>query len=151
MAPRDSAKPNPDSQRQARLALEFLVRERGPRYQPGKVFVSGKKGSREPIELPDEVAKLLGRILTEFANGNSVSVVSVHAELTTQEAAGFLNVSRPHLIGLLEAGKIPFRTVGTHRRVRLSDLLRYQSIETAKQKKALDELAAEAQKLGLGY
>ena len=67
------------------------------------------------------------------------------------QAAEFLNVSRPHFVSVLEAGKLPFRKVGTRRRVRLADLMRFKDIEDAKQKQALDGLAAEAQKLGLGY
>jgi excisionase family DNA binding protein len=147
----DIVRPDAQSQERARVALDFLVKEKGARYEVRELRVKGKTANATPLDVPPEATRLLARILTEFAKGNAVTVVPVNAELTTQEAAEFLNVSRPHLVSVLESGKVPFRKVGTRRRVRLTDLMRFKEIEDAKQKQALDGLAAEAQKLGLGY
>ena len=107
--------------------------------------------ARETVELPPSVAALLLEILEDMAAGSAVAVLRRDAELTTQQAADYLNVSRPFLVGLLEAGDVPFRKVGTHRRVRFEDLRRYKHTMDAARRGALDELAADAQKLDMGY
>ena len=107
--------------------------------------------ARETIELPPSVAALLLEILEDMAAGSAVAVLRRDAELTTQQAADYLNVSRPFLVGLLEAGEVPFRKVGTHRRVRFEDLHRYKHATDAARRGALDELAADAQELDMGY
>jgi excisionase family DNA binding protein len=108
-------------------------------------------GVEEVIELPASAVQLLVRILTEMAGGNAVTLVPIHAELTTQEAAQALGVSRPFLIKLLEAGTIGFRKVGTHRRILFRDLMEYKRKIDAERSKSLDALAAQAQELGMGY
>ncbi|WP_137934541.1 helix-turn-helix domain-containing protein [Mesorhizobium comanense] len=105
----------------------------------------------ETLRLPNSVGDLLYRLLTEMGQGNAVTVIPVHAELTTQEAADYLNVSRPYLIRLLEEGKLPFSLVGTHRRVKFSDLAAYRGRAEDDRKRVMDELAAQAQELGMGY
>jgi excisionase family DNA binding protein len=112
----------------------------------GTVLVGPDQQQRR---LPRSVAQVLARVVQELARGNAVTVVPVHAELTTQQAADLLNVSRPFLVKLLEAGEIPFHRAGTHRRVKAADLLAYRDRQHVTWRAALDELAREAQAMGL--
>ena len=101
--------------------------------------------------LPKSVTALLIKIMTEMAKGNAVTLTPIHAELTTQEAANLLNISRPFLIKLLDEGKLRFHKVGTHRRIKFTDLEAYREVREHERRTALEELAAQAQELGMGY
>ena len=103
----------------------------------------------EELVLPPLVARLLLGILTETGQGNAVAVSPIQPELTTNQAAELLNVSRPYLMKLLDDGVIPFRKVGTHHRVRLADVLAYKQETYTKRRAALAELTALSQDLGL--
>lgn len=103
------------------------------------------------ITFPFSAIKLLLQILNQMAEGNAVTLIPIHAELSTQEAANLLNVSRPFLIKLLENNKIPFHKVGTHRRIRFIDLLKFKAHSDHVSKQALDELVKQAQELDMGY
>lgn len=118
---------------------------------PLSLRVSTQGGDETVVSVPAAAFKLLGDILNEMAKGNAVTLIPVHAELTTQQAAELLGVSRPFIVEQLEKGSIPFRKVGTHRRVLFRDLMEYKRSMDRKRLESLDELAAEAQKLGLGY
>ena len=103
------------------------------------------------IVLPSSVMRLLVDVLTELAEGNAVKVMPVHAELTTQEAADLLNVSRPHLVKLLETGELLFHKTGKHRRVRFADVMTYKAQRDQASEDAMNELARQAQELAMGY
>ena len=103
----------------------------------------------EELVVPRGAVELLARILAHMAAGQGVSVVPAHAELTTQQAADLLNVSRPHLIGLLEDGEIDYRKVGKHRRVKVSSLLEYMRSDDQRRRSAADELSALTQEMDL--
>ena len=103
------------------------------------------------IVLPDAVVRLLRDVMTHFAEGQSVTVVPRRAELSTNEAADLLGVSRPFLVKLLDTGQIACRRVGEHRRIPLDDLLRYREENKAKRLEVIAELQAQAQELNMGY
>jgi excisionase family DNA binding protein len=150
VAPRPATASLLPSEAEAALAKEtgraLASRLRGDRLLRLRIVGDG---SSETVKLPATAARLLVRILEEMGRGNAVTVVPVRAELTTQEAADLLNISRPSLIQLLQAGKIDYRLVGTHRRVRFEALMRYKRDADAARRAALAELAAYDQELGI--
>lgn len=105
-------------------------------------------GETRTIQVPLVALQLLGEVMCHLAGGSAVTVAPIHMELTTQQAADILGVSRPYLIQLLEDKKIPFRRPHHHRRVKLQDVLDYKKREDDLRMKALDELAQLSQALG---
>jgi len=101
------------------------------------------------LDLPPVVARLLMDILKEMAAGHAVTLVSLEAEISTQQAAEVLNVSRPYVVGLIDKGTLPARMVGNQRRLPLKDVLAYKAENRAKRRETLRELAAHDQQLGL--
>jgi len=116
------------------------------RFQVGE-----ERKASQKLSLPASAIRLLLDLLTEMAAGNAVTLIPVHAQLTTQQAADVLNVSRPFLVSLLEEGKIPHVKVGTHRRILFEDLMRYKNSVDRERRKALDELVTQSEALGMGY
>ncbi|WP_317929087.1 excisionase family DNA-binding protein [Halioxenophilus sp. WMMB6] len=116
-----------------------------------QLALRGSNGESDDLVLPGHVLQILLDVLSEMSKGNAISLIPHHQEVSTQEAANLLNVSRPFLVGLLEKGEIPFRKVGAHRRVLLTDALAYRDKTEQLRTQALDELAALSQEEGMGY
>jgi excisionase family DNA binding protein len=113
--------------------------------RPVRLRLDGRAGD---LEVPRPALAALAQVLDSFALGESVTVVPAHAELTTQQAADALKVSRPFLIGLLDTAQIEYRMVGAHRRVKAASLIRYLREDDARRQQAADALAAETRELG---
>jgi len=105
----------------------------------------------EFITIPKKALSLLSTIIQNMAEGKTISIVPSNSEVSTQQAADMLNVSRPHLIKLLKAKKIPFKKVGSHRRILLKDIMEYKEQQAKEREAQLDFLANQAQDLNLGY
>ena len=143
--------PSPATSKEAQVALRALS-GLSKRKIPRTIVVKTEGEAKSlSVTVPKEAFELFLEVLGQMANGNAVTIVPVHAELTTQQAADVLNVSRPFLVKLIEEGKLQCRLVGTHRRIKMADLMAYKEADADERKAVLDELAAEAQKHGLGY
>ena len=139
------------SEAEAALAKETsrVLARRLREDEPLRLRILDDPSPEGTFNLPASALRLLVRILEEMARGNAVTLIPVHAELTTQEAADMLNISRPSLIQLLDEGKIEFRRVGTHRRVRFEALMEYKRQVDTERRKVLKQLAAYDQELGI--
>ena len=126
----NSPKPSLPTKREVQAAMEgqrALATFLTTRRQTQQIQIFDAKNQAHQMELPTSALRLLLDILAEYAEGNAVKVAPIHAELTTQEAADMLSVSRPHLVKLLEEGALPFHKAGKHRRVRFADLMRFKT------------------------
>jgi len=101
--------------------------------------------------VPPALLGLLVSVAEELERGNGVSVLPLHRQLTTTEAAQLLNVSRPHVITLVERGELPFEKVGTHRRIRLADVIAYRHAQDQRRREALHDMVRQGEDLGLEY
>ena len=108
-------------------------------------------GETADVKIPRAAYRLFLEVLAQLSNGNAVTIVPVHAELTTQQAAELLNVSRPHLVQLLERNVIPYRKVGAHRRILAADVLAYKRKDDERRREAARELTRLAEGMGTGY
>lgn len=131
----------------ARQSVRMLAPALAEAGENARVLVAGSHA--EPIPIPAAAARMLLTVLSEMADGNAVSLIPQHADLTTQQAANLLNVSRPYLVRLLDDGKITFHRTGTHRRVRLRDALAYKAEHRRLREAVLDRLSDLDQELGL--
>ena len=143
--------PSEETARSARHAADELQRHVGLSHPSSTSLELVADDGPVRLELPGDVVRLLIDILRQVADGHAVTVAPVRAEITTQQAADLLNVSRPYLVELLENGQIPFRRVGNRRRVQLVDVLDYRNRDLAESRIVADQLTAEAQRLGIEY
>lgn len=147
----DPVEPSRDEMVEARQSSKKLEKYFFNGEPALEVRVEEEGKPSESIKLPKSAVQLLYRLLDEMGKGNSVSLIPIKAELTTQQAADLLNVSRPYLIDLLEDGEIEYHKTGSHRRVKMEDLLEYKRTRKEEKKEALDNLVEQAQELDLGY
>ncbi len=131
------------AQESARLLAPQLAKANG------SVRLQVVDGSGEAVTIPAAAFRLFVTILAQMASGNAVRLIPHHAELTTQEAAELLNVSRPYLVRLLDDKRIPHHKVGTHRRILFKDLMAYRAEHRRARGAALDDLTRLSQELGL--
>lgn len=110
---------------------------------------NSRTGQQLEATIPAVAVRVFAEALAKLADGQPVAVMPLHAELSTQQAADLLGVSRPYFIKLLERGKMPFRKVGAQRRVQYRDLLHYINEYQTAASAALEEMTAEAERMGL--
>lgn len=140
------------AEREVRAAVEgqrTLAAFLSTKSDTQRIQITSDDQATHVVELPTMALRLLADILAELAHGNAVKIVPVHAELTTQEAADLLNVSRPHLVKLLDDGALPHHKTGKHRRIRFSELMDYKSRREEERRRALEELVDLGQQMGI--
>jgi len=138
-----------------RIALGSMARLKGVSSKLRTVSTPGVKikiqESEEFITIPKKALSLLITILSNMSEGKSITIIPTDSEVSTQQAADMLNVSRPHLVKLLENNTIPFKKVGSHRRILLRDLVTYEKSLQRTREEKLKFLSEQAQDLDLGY
>lgn len=133
-------------------SLNAFLRNRRLSEDPFLLTATTGDGEHKTVAIPPTAARAMLDVLQRLGEGREIVVESLEAELSTQEAADLLQVSRPYLIeNLLEVGVIPFHRVGNRRRIRLSDVMRYKRERAERRKASLRELAEQAQESEMGY
>lgn len=148
MSPLSNSEKLLPQRRQAEQTLNSL--KKYSVFSKGSVYLKISEDS-SLISIPSDAVTYLEQILEHMAKGREVEIVPGSGMMTTQQAADFMNVSRPHVVKLMETGELPFIKVGKHRRIDFKDLETYQNIRKKKARKALQNLADSAQELDLGY
>ena len=143
--------PSPEEAAIAKASSQDLSAFITTKSETQSLSITDAEGVAHVVSMPVSALKLLVNVLTELGDGNTVKLVPIHAELTTQEGADLLNVSRPTFIKLLNDAKIPYSYAGNRRKVKFSDVKTYQEHLEAQRLAALNELSTLDQALGLGY
>lgn len=141
---------SPEDLEMARIAHR-CIGESLDRARAATINLISEDGDLPPVQVPAKALRLIGEVLGALSERRAVTVISAKREMTTVEAAHYLHVSRPFVIREIEAGRLPHRKVGTHRRVQFEDLHAYKQRMLAGQKDALRQLAENANDLGLDY
>ncbi|MCC7463954.1 MAG: helix-turn-helix domain-containing protein [Gammaproteobacteria bacterium] len=139
--------PSEDEIAQAREAGRQLARLLPEDQRPLRLVTENNRD--EMIAIPPGAVRLFLDVLTQLGQGRSVAILPKKAELTTQEVADFLNVSRPYVVKLIKSGALPARTVGTRRRIAFQDLIRFDEADRQRRRAALNEIAQLDQELGI--
>jgi len=129
-------------------AVEKIVQKHHSARKPIEIEITGEKTR---IKIPPSAFRFLNTVLQLMAKGKAITIIPSDTEISTQQAAEMLNVSRPHVVKLLEKGELPYHKVGTHRRIILKDLEDYKAKGDKKRRKLLEELAKQAQELDMRY
>lgn len=146
-----TAIPNAEEMALAKLSSQELAAVIESQGESQLFSIIDSQGQKHEVTLPVSALKLMVEVLTQLGQGNSVTITPIQAELTTQEAADLLNMSRPTLIKLLDTGALPFSRTGNRRKVPFAAVLEYKQSLQEQRLSALDELSALDQELGLGY
>jgi excisionase family DNA binding protein len=140
-----------EDQRIAKSSVDELRKASQKLGQSGSSIEIILQYNQQSLRLPRKAIRLLSTIISNMAAGKSMAIIMSDTAIGTQEAADYLDVSRPYVVRLLEKGEIPFSKVGTHRRIKVGDLVAYQKKMKATRRKQLSFLAQQAQELNLGY
>lgn len=141
---------SPQDMEMARVAQRCIM-EALDHSRAAAITLTTDSGEHPTVDLPPAALKLIGQLLGAMSEGRPVMLVPSNQEFSTVEAAHFLNVSRPFVIKEIESGKLPYRMVGTHRRVAFEDLIAYARKMRERQEAALERLAENSRELGLDY
>ena len=150
---RDRLVPPPlnDSETEMVKTAERMIMACLDHSRAATITIESDDGSSPSVQVPPQFLRVLGQTLGLMARHQPIMPIPEKQELSTVEAANFLNVSRPFVIKEIEAGRLMHRMVGTHRRIRFADLIDYAKAIRAKQQEALDKKADNARELGLEY
>jgi excisionase family DNA binding protein len=147
----DPVAPTTDDVETAKESSRKLAPFAGKKNPTIQVQIASAGKAPETVDLPTSALTLLVKILTEMGKGNAVTLMPIHAQLTTQQAAELLGVSRPFIVKELKEKKLSYQMVGTHRRIQYIDLLAYKDKIRADHDAAMNELVEQAQEHGMGY
>jgi len=143
--------PTKDEQKLAQKSMATLSDVAQKHSKPNEALEIEIAGEEQHIRIPASAFHFLNTIIEHIAEGRAISIIPSDAEVSTMQAAELLNVSRPHVVKLLEQKKIPFHKVGKHRRIKLKDLTAYKNRQAKERSKILNDLAKQAQELEMGY